>query len=88
MVGYKIFKESFCLECIMKEFEIWVEGHEMSGQAYKATKLGTVTGDDFKMAVAEFMDGNDYTNVFDSGHMTFWGCRIFDNEEDARKLVG
>ncbi len=66
-------------------FEVWTEGFivpEAHGYAYK---LGTYEGDSFlEVCQREFGNRRDYNAEYNS----IWGCRLFDNETDARKAFG
>jgi hypothetical protein len=70
----------------MAEFSVWLEGYEVTGNESNARFVGTVEADTFAEACAELMakppwnDGN-----FNREALTYWGCRLFDNEADARK---
>ena len=68
------------------KFEIWQEGYRATGNQASARKLGEADGDDFKAACIEFaLENPEWAKHFDSERMTHWGCRLFDNEADARK---
>lgn len=73
----------------MKKYEIWSEGYCASGDSAPATLLGVCGGDDFRDACINFANINEpFREEFDSKQMTCWGCRLFDNEADARKSFG
>lgn len=69
------------------KYALWVEGYAATGQSSRAEYLGTFEGVDFKDAVRamKFTIGD---NTVDIENCTWWGCRIFDNEEDARRSFG
>ena len=75
-------------------FEIWSEGYlctGLEGVPVKAQLLGTATADTFEAACAAWANTLDSTHsraCFDAKTLSFWGCRLFDNENDARKLFG
>jgi hypothetical protein len=70
-------------------YEIWVEGYRHSGESDVAVFLGTMSGGDFKEACTKwFVQNADEMGFFDAEKMTCWGCRLFDNEADARRLFG
>jgi hypothetical protein len=74
----------------MPEFEIWIEGHQAQGSHGKAKMIARVEADNFVSACNEFAltpKAKDYGN-FDREQLTFWGCKLFDNEKDARKSFG
>lgn len=72
----------------MKEFEIWSEGYAVTGNSAEATYFGTSKGKDFREACRNFFSKRDDRNQFDYKAMTYWGCRLFDNEGEARKAFG
>lgn len=71
----------------MKRWEIWAEGYRATGHGEGAVLLGTATADTFDEAVRAFTFSMPYVRNED-GVWTYWGCRIFDNEQDARKAFG
>lgn len=85
-----------------KEFEIWAEGFAASGQFGQAQLLGKETARTFDEAMQQYMKKNPnrirvserYGEKGADGKMpviktyTDWGCRLFDNEADARKSFG
>lgn len=72
-----------------QEFEIWVEGYVITGQKGTATCIGKEKGYNFKNVVEKFMKNNkDIAKLFDPVKFTHWGCKIFDNEIEARKSFG
>lgn len=73
----------------IREFEIWSEGYIATGQSGPAVLHGKATGKNFKDACKRFAEFNpDFKKDFDAKRMTQWGCRLFDNERDARKRYG
>lgn len=75
----------------MKKFEVWSEGYAATGESGDAVFHGNFEGETFRDAVISFK--NSLTNphsisCIDIDRMTFWGCRFFDNEIDARKSFG
>ena len=76
-------------ELNIKEFDVWSEGYQASGDSSRATYHGISEGRDFKDAcinLAEF--DRNFSKYFDPERITFWGCRLFDNEADARDSFG
>lgn len=75
----------------MKTYAIWIEGYRATGEhgtAYKAAS--GIEASSFEEAVKKFArtkEAEDCGN-FNEKHLTFWGCRTFDNENDARKSYG
>jgi hypothetical protein len=65
----------------MKNFEVWREGYRATGDYSEATLMGIANADTFSEACVKVLG----TNLdFDESRMTLWGCRLFDNEMDAR----
>lgn len=72
-----------------KEFQVWSEGfHEMGGRS-GAMFHGRSKGNNLKEACLNLAQKHaDFAGLFNVESMTYWGCRIFDNERDARKMFG
>lgn len=66
----------------MNKYEIWVEGFLINGGSGRACFYGIHEGKNFKEACIRCF--KDHT-TFDKDRLTLWGCRIFDNEADARR---
>lgn len=63
--------------------EIWCEGDPTHD--YTACHLGYGKGSNLREACEELASRNSYfNNKWDRKTMTYWGCSIFDNEEEAR----
>ena len=75
----------------MKKFEVWTEGYAATGESGKATFHGEFKGETLKDAVIKWrntLTDPHSVKCVDLDRMTFWGCRFFDNETDARKSFG
>ena len=73
----------------MKKYEIWIEGYICQGDRGRAEFLGTQEAESFHEAVKRFYaQHKPNLTTFDPNTLTDWGCRLFDNEADARKLNG
>ncbi len=72
----------------MAKFEIWVEGYAATGQSGEAMCLGIETANTWDEAVEKYMQKHQGKITKDSRGYTDWGCRLFDNETDARKSFG
>lgn len=71
------------------QYAIWAEGYNATGQRSGAIYLGSGTGKNFKEACLHFARmAPDFNKHFDAERMTYWGCKLFDNEADARKSYG
>jgi hypothetical protein len=68
-----------------QNFKIWCEGYSCTGEKSEAIYHGVARGKTFKDACMKYFSGS---TCFDSDRMTYWGCRLFDNEAEARKSFG
>jgi len=68
-----------------KRWGVWVEGYSTTGDCDRAQLVGEVQADSFESACKELLSGN---SCFDPNKLTLWGCKLFDNETDARKAFG
>lgn len=65
--------------------EVWCEGYMATGDSAEARLLGKTRASTLKEA-CDKLYSNDPS--YDPERMTYWGCRLFDNEDDARKSFG
>ena len=73
----------------MKTFYIWCEGFQATGQSAGAMLLGYGKGKNLKEACFDLAEKDrEFKYYFDEERMTYWGCRLFDNVDDARKSFG
>jgi hypothetical protein len=78
-------------EGIVAEFSVWLEGYQVTGNKDEARLVGTVEAPTFADACAEVMSKppwNDDPSLFNREALTYWGCRLFDNEAAAREAYG
>ena len=69
-----------------KLWEIWAEGYVVSGSISGVARLlGTIRAKSFRKACEIRFNEDEY---FDSDSLTYWGCRLFDNETEARISFG
>jgi hypothetical protein len=69
--------------------ELWIEGYSCTGQSDGASLMGKYDVDNIHDAVKMFQEENPVIEInFRDGIYTSWGCRLFDNEVDARKSFG
>jgi len=69
----------------MKDFEIWVEGYKWE----KAMYFDTVEAETFKEACDILVTQNEQFKQFYNPQINlYYGCRLFNNEVDARKKFG
>jgi hypothetical protein len=57
----------------------------VTGNEATAHKIGEIEAENFFEACAKLNQGD---SNFDSVRLTVWGCRLFDNEAEARKSFG
>jgi hypothetical protein len=69
----------------MKFYSIWSEGYAATGQSNGAIHMGSGYANSFKELCLNIFKDNRY---YDPKDNTYWGCRLFDNEEQARKSFG
>ncbi|MEC4190459.1 hypothetical protein VSP75_04125 [Escherichia coli] len=72
----------------MSIYQVWSEGYEASGNSAHAELHGEAEAVDFASACERVFKESGRSQYFDSQHLTYWGCRLFDNEQDARKAFG
>lgn len=73
----------------MKRWEIWSEGYSASGDAGTAVHHGSVKAATFKEACEQLADRDrEFMRYYDAERLTYWGCRLFDNEGEARATFG
>ena len=70
------------------KWKVWMEGFKAQGNSSPAKFCGTFPGETFADACSAWADTTNYREDFDPERRTFWGCRLFDNETDARKAFG
>jgi hypothetical protein len=70
-------------------YEVWIEGYAATGQRDRARFLGVYTAENFNDAAemaARLKLGE--MNYFNKAVPSFWGCKFYDNEADARRSFG
>lgn len=72
---------------------IWAEGFAATGKSETAWQLNDapISADSLDDAVLQYSQGSDNRQLFRrrrDGSWTYWGCRLFDNESDARGAFG
>lgn len=82
------------LESKTMNFQIWSEGYLVSGMEgipEKARMLAEVEAETFQEACDKLCGDQDWQRLhgnYNAERLTVWGCRLFDNETDARKSFG
>ncbi len=68
---------------------IWCEGYIATGEHGTAHRLGAARGETFREACMKFFkDCKEDYGTYDPKRNSVWGCRLFDNEAEARKSYG
>jgi hypothetical protein len=61
----------------------------MEGVPAKASLVGKEIANTFKEACVNFYDKHpERKELFNSERLTEWGCKLFDNEVEAKKFLG
>lgn len=66
-------------------YKIWCEGYSATGESQPAHFVAEVEAESFKDACIKHYGGE---KTFDSTRLTLWGCRLYDNEYEARRSFG
>lgn len=76
----------------MKKYQLWEEGFATNGESGTATFLGEVEAESFQEAFRKYVtkkySDNEIKSLVNFDRLSIWGCRVYDNEKDARKLFG
>jgi hypothetical protein len=74
---------------MLNKYQIWIEGYAATGEHGTAQYHGEYEGETFGEACRNMMRDKKWPqDHYDSNHNTYWACRFFDNETDARKSYG
>lgn len=69
--------------------QIWSEGFVATGESGPAFCHGEAPGSSLQEACDKLAERDPkFRAHYDRQRMTFWGCRLFDNEADARRSYG
>jgi hypothetical protein len=79
----------------MEKYQVWSEGYSATGNSSDAQRL-TRKGEDTLWEGETFKDACENAlrtlkwemKYYDKDRNTYWGCRFYDNEADARKSFG
>lgn len=78
-------------------YEVWIEGYVATGESGEAYRLNLTNeintlwkGDIFKDACINAMKslGWELKGYYDKERNSYWACRFYNNEKDARKSFG
>lgn len=74
----------------MKTFEVWAEGYRATGDREFHRLMGKVEAETFKEACdIVFSKGDKYfRECYNPERLSHWGCRLFDNANDAAEAFG
>lgn len=78
----------------VKKYSLWQEGYAVTGQSSTAIYLGEFEGNSFNESCDNWAktlneeESKCYNPGTDKYRPSYWACRIFDNEIDARKSFG
>ena len=76
-------------ESFARVFHIWAEGYQVNEGRSRATFMGQAPGETFAEACATLAEQNpEFSKHFDPERLTYWGCRLFENEQAARASFG
>lgn len=69
--------------------QVWSEGFAATGESGGAVLHGEVEAATLQEACDRLAERDpSFRAHYDRGRMTFWGCRLFDNEAEARRSYG
>jgi len=70
----------------MNSYNIWSEGYSATGDHSGAVCLDRgVLADTFAEACSIALEGDPY---FNKDNLTYWACRLYDNEYEAKESFG
>ncbi|MBA1218164.1 hypothetical protein [Pseudomonas fulva] len=80
-------------EPAIRAIEVWTEGYSVTGNRSPAQRMGVYQAATFDDAVAQHLqtldaEGQSFYRQSENGVWSCWGCRLFDNEADARRSFG
>ena len=77
------------------QYTLWIEGFAATGESGQAQDLGVWEGENLDAAIMNWVNSNSERDISiyyryneQTGYHLWWGCRIFDNESDARRSFG
>jgi hypothetical protein len=80
----------------MNKYEIWTEGYSATGESGKAFRINKEGEENtlweaptFPNACANAISSLNWDmNLYNPQRNTYWACKFYDNEKDARKSFG
>ena len=73
----------------LKQYDIWSEGFRTNGEVSGAFFIGTSLGSNFKEACDNLaIRDTNFKRYYSSDDLTYWGCKLFNNESDTRVNFG
>ena len=74
----------------MKRYEVWSEGYAATGEHGYAIHHGTFEAENFQLACdkAFTRESQPLDPCYDRENLTYWGCKLFTNEAEARMSYG
>jgi hypothetical protein len=75
----------------MKKYDVWAEGFlctGMEGIPANAHYHGSIEAESFKEACDKLFTSDEDLKYYSPKNLSYWGCSLFDNKEDARKAFG
>lgn len=70
-------------------YNVWLEGYQTTGNSSPAKHLGMFEGKTFREACKNAITELNYVkDSYNERENSYWGCRFFDNEMEAKKVFG
>ena len=70
----------------MAVYDVWAEGYNATSNRGRARLMGNqIEADSFREACDFALKDSKF---FDKAKLSFWGCRLFETEEEARESFG
>ncbi len=70
-------------------FEVWSEGYSSMGEHGPAVFHGVVTAGTFAEACDKLFSPEEHRDYYHkSKTLSYWMCKLYDNEKDARRSYG